>query len=87
MTRETALPTCRCPYCEHRFDAATSIGSDAVPKPGDLTLCISCASPLVFTATLTARKPLPGEIPSDHPILDMAMQIIRQMDRTDMKNE
>lgn len=42
------LPPQRCPLCDHRLDAASALDSDAAPTPGDLTVCISCASPLVF---------------------------------------
>lgn len=40
----------KCPVCGHMLDAATRLEEDdAVPAPGDLTVCIQCVSPLTFT--------------------------------------
>jgi hypothetical protein len=40
----------RCPECGAEHDAATGVGASAgkLPEPGSLTVCIQCASVLVF---------------------------------------
>ena len=43
-----ALPDDHCPACGHEFDAATNMTDTAAPKPGDLSVCISCATVLEF---------------------------------------
>jgi hypothetical protein len=56
MTRWTKNPlTTRhnpawCPQCFTILDASTCMtSSDAKPEPGDFTICIGCASVLLFT--------------------------------------
>ena len=45
----TRLPEQVCPWCGTSLSAASDIGGDkVVPKSGDLSLCIECASPLRF---------------------------------------
>ena len=44
---ETRLPEDRCPHCDAKLDAASS-ATGATPSPGDLTVCIHCALPLIF---------------------------------------
>lgn len=80
--KETRVPTCRCPYCDTLLDAATPAEGDAVPEPGDLSVCIKCASPLVFDGHLRLRKPYLGELASpSHPQLDVVMRAVRSLDR------
>jgi len=74
------VPKCRCPYCDTLLDAASPAKGDAVPEPGDASVCIKCASPLVFDKDLRLRKPLPGEV-SNSPALDVVMRVIRSIDR------
>jgi hypothetical protein len=89
--RDTRVPASPCPYCGKRLDSAMAADPqhpDATPDPGDLSICISCASPLVFTAKLTLRKPFPGEIPQGpvrYPAFDRAVRAMRALDRRDMK--
>ena len=78
----TRLPISQCPYCGQRLDAASPADhSDAVPAPGDFTVCIICASPLVFDRKLRVRKPKPGEVPADCEGLDLVMRAVRSLDR------
>lgn len=56
MVESVRMPPCACPKCQARLDAATdAAGGDAVPKPGDLTICIHCTAVLQFDA---ARMPV-----------------------------
>jgi len=56
---ETTVPASACPYCDYKMDCAT--GENPDPKPGDISVCINCASPLRFNDDLTLRKLEPGE--------------------------
>ena len=51
----TQVPESECPVCSNKLDAASDIQSDAVPSPGDATVCIICASFLTFTETMHLR--------------------------------
>jgi hypothetical protein len=46
----------RCKACGYRTDAATSVGSDAKPKPGDFTVCIRCGHVMAFDDKLKLRN-------------------------------
>lgn len=85
--RDTATTPCRCPWCGHRIDAAMAgdpAEPDVTPKPGDVSVCISCAQMLVFTDNLTLRASMPGEIPMT-PGLRRAQQAVRMLDRRKMR--
>jgi hypothetical protein len=46
----TRLKLSNCPRCDYKVDAATPVFDDTVcPKPGDFTICINCATLLIFT--------------------------------------
>jgi hypothetical protein len=47
----------RCPKCGYKFEAATSLGHNNCPKPGDVTFCIECNAILLFAERLTLRTP------------------------------
>ena len=81
--RETRTPECRCPYCGKILDraSATPGSPGAAPEPGDLTVCIECASPLVFDEALRVRKPWPGEVDISDPELARVIHAIRSRDR------
>lgn len=38
-----------CPSCHEEVEMSTSIDSDAVPKPGDISLCAYCGSVNMFS--------------------------------------
>jgi hypothetical protein len=85
--RDTRTPKCRCPWCGHRLDAAMAADHDkpdAAPKPGDVSVCISCAQILVFADDLTLRASMPGEIELT-PALRRAQQAVRMLDRRTMR--
>lgn len=52
----TRLPAQACPVCKYTLDAATDPKSNAQPAPGDATVCINCASFLMFGEGLTLRE-------------------------------
>jgi hypothetical protein len=52
-----------CPYCGHLFEAVSDVdGDQTAPRPGDVTVCIECASPLILTEGLQVRVPTPVEL-------------------------
>ena len=54
MTART--PACECPACGYEIDAAmAATEGTAKPKPGDLSICLACASALKFRADLTVE--------------------------------
>lgn len=53
-----------CPHCGEAFDCASSMGgadSDAVPKPGDLSLCAYCLRVNKFADDLTLIRATPAD--------------------------
>lgn len=57
-----AVPECRCPTCGHTFDCADSFSGPHRPRPGDISICISCRSLNVFAMDLTVRQPTNQEL-------------------------
>lgn len=83
--RDSQIPKCQCPWCGHILDRAMSANPkkpNATPRPGDVTICISCAQILVFANDLTVRASAPGEIELT-PAMRRAQQAVRELDRRD----
>lgn len=53
--RTQRTPVNRCPRCNEKLDAASALTEDAVPKPGDISMCMYCQAFLVFKSDLTLR--------------------------------
>lgn len=61
--KTTALPTCACPLCGYRLDRASDLlGHGAVPKPGDISFCLSCGAINAFANDLTVHVLSPAAI-------------------------
>jgi hypothetical protein len=58
--KDTRVPESRCPFCDAKLDGASSF-EGAVPSPGDASVCVLCASALVFQDDLTVRMMTPAE--------------------------
>jgi hypothetical protein len=94
--RDTRTPKTACPYCRHKLDAAMAADPkhpDAAPSSGDFSVCISCASVLVFDDELKSRAPKPGELeaallahPEMRAPLRQAQDMVRQLDRRELRN-
>ncbi len=85
--RDTRTPECRCPWCGYIIDGAMAADPkrpDAVPTPGSISICISCAQILVFTDDLTLRASMPGEVTMT-PALRRAQEAVRKLDRRTMR--
>jgi hypothetical protein len=74
-----------CPYCNHKLDAASAGPNNpqAVPKPGDITICIGCANVLIFDVGRRPQRPTMGELQEamQDPSVLRAIQIIRHVIR------
>ena len=57
MEKGKGNPLAYCPNCGKRLDGYTPVDKPgAVPKEGDLSLCLGCRNLLVFRADQTLRK-------------------------------
>lgn len=66
--RTTRVPDSLCPHCGWATSAATAFsGKHDEPSPGDLSLCLNCGAPSLFTETLHLRKLTPQEFAAMHP--------------------
>lgn len=65
--KETLTPLSPCWNCGIKNDAATDLEEDKTPEPGDVSICIGCSAPAIFTETLGTREPNDAE-------LDMILQ-------------
>lgn len=57
-----AAPETLCPSCGAPINCATSAYGEAVPTPGDLSVCVYCTTVLVFCADLDVRLATEVEI-------------------------
>ena len=56
-------PKDHCPVCHHVLDACSDFENNPRgPQPGDVSLCIECATVLVFNDNLTRREATSAEI-------------------------
>lgn len=80
---ETQVPENLCPYCGKKLDAASGEGT---PSPGDVSVCIECASPLMFTDELTLRVMTRAEFadlpPATRADLRRYQAAVRKLDRS-----
>jgi hypothetical protein len=51
-----------CPWCSTQLTAASEMGGDAEPSPGDLSVCVECGGLLAFTDQLRLRKATPVDL-------------------------
>lgn len=55
------LPDTKCFKCGWEMNAASSVGQDAVPSSGDVSLCIECGAINIFADDMTLRAPTDTE--------------------------
>lgn len=69
-----------CPNCGELLDAATNaeLGHETQPKPGDFTLCVRCASVLVFGGDMNLRAAQMDDFAEMKPEQLMALSHARQ---------
>lgn len=54
-----------CPKCGKTLDAATNVVRDAMPDPGDVTVCIGCAAVLQFGPEMKLSEAKIEEMPAE----------------------
>lgn len=84
MTSE--LPATPCPWCGYVLDAASYAGGgDVDPVPGDLSVCMSCASVLRFGPDLILEACPEAELKAlpekRYQRLRLVQRVIRKLDR------
>lgn len=51
-----------CPWCLYEMDAATAIGAKPAPERGDVSMCVACGHPAIFTGRgIETRRPTAQE--------------------------
>jgi hypothetical protein len=84
----TPVPEDHCPFCGHKLDAA-STPNGAIPNPGDVSICLSCASALVFDKNLRLQAMSQNEFADLHPDNQKEILLIqrgiRMLDRRNLK--
>ena len=71
---------CLCPQCGSHLNAASDVeGCNATPVPGDVSICLHCATVLIFNAQLSLR---PAELddlvslsPEEHAFIEHAQAV------------
>lgn len=53
-----------CPFCFKLLDAASILGSEAAPTPGDFTVCIECANVLRYADDMSLIASSLMEVPT-----------------------
>ena len=88
--RTTRLPPSLCPHCGYAMDAASALRADAVPEPGDWTVCLACGGVMQFDASLRPALPALGAYealrlshPQHHAAIERASRLAREQRRTD----
>jgi len=54
----TSIAPTLCPVCGYAVDATTSLASERGPRPGDLSICLSCGALTLFDADLRPLLPV-----------------------------
>lgn len=72
-----------CPVCLSNLDACTHISGekDGTPREGDLTVCVYCGAPLIFTKNLR-YKVLPSEALNDPQLPEIFKRAMERFRKT-----
>lgn len=80
----------RCPYCEHEIDRASHVDGHAMPKEGELSICMYCVQVMQFDADLLPHSITPAALQAiydDQPILAKNIQIVQHTIRRVMARQ
>ena len=55
----TDTPRNLCPACGYLIDAASALAGRGAPRPGDVSMCLSCGEVLMFDDALRSVVPPP----------------------------
>jgi hypothetical protein len=65
MAKEVVSKEAPCPNCKHRMDRASAVNEDgtaSVPKPDDISVCISCGNWNAYDTDMQLRELSEDEI-------------------------
>lgn len=74
------LPRSSCRTCGYGFDCGSAFGSDKRPRPGDVSLCLQCATIGIYDANMFVVEPpmlLLLELERDPEILRLRELLVR----------
>jgi hypothetical protein len=60
--KTTSLPDSNCPACGYSCNAVSDVRQDAIPQPGDTSICLNCGQILTFDPEMLLRKATAAEI-------------------------
>jgi RNase P subunit RPR2 len=60
--RTSRVPEVRCPKCQKRLSAASSIKHEEPPEAGSVTICLYCGHVMIFQEDKTLRPATQAEI-------------------------
>lgn len=69
------VPESSCTRCGDKLDAATCVGDDEGPTPGDITICATCGHVMAFADDLILRELTAeeAEMVADEPRIKVGM--------------
>jgi hypothetical protein len=56
------MPSSNCFSCGEELNGVTCVGDDAIPEPGDVTVCIHCGHIMAFGESLKLRELIDEEL-------------------------
>lgn len=77
----TKLPRHGCPVCLSAADAASDLRGDAQPKPGDITVCLYCASILEFDEEMRPQRSSASKLAALNPRMRLELELMRNLIR------
>jgi len=76
------VPAHNCPVCNHILDAASHPEHDKPPAPEDATICIKCATVLIYNADMSLRVAQQNEIDMCGPGMPEIIRAIKEIHKT-----
>ena len=79
------VPLAHCPTCNHKLDAASNPEDDRPPAPGDATICIKCATVLIYLPDMSLRLATQEEINLCGRDMPQIVRAIKELHKTSDK--
>ena len=77
--KDYLVPECPCPYCGKVYNGCFVQDQPdmSAPRPGDVSICTNCASPLIFDDELLLREPSREELDEIYKIPGIQQAILK----------
>jgi hypothetical protein len=75
----------RCPHCDYRLDASSSVNGEESPRPSDFTMCWGCAAILRYRRDLSVGVCAPWELEELEPESRRTLLTMRARRRADIE--